>query len=329
MKVAAIVTSPLQILLAKQICEKLDYSNVEYTILVESSDPRLENLKKLAEYLHLTYSIKYFEDSYFKGKFKYVKLLCSIFNNNGFDIVIIGMYFCIFSHLISLKYVKKSGKLIYIDDGTATIELDSEDCYRLRMNSKKWYYVRLLLTLKRVDHRRYYTIFDNISSKHYDTEKYNPFSTNVNAQVQLKGIFILGTNSSIYANNFSPVMSMESFNSFIIKSIELLKDKNQEENIYYSPHGRDNSTELLDYCRKNEIEILKSMYSVEIDYVLKGYYPKIIAGPSSTALFTLKKIFPNSIVIDLLPMGFFHARPERKDKESLIKESQGIKTLTI
>jgi hypothetical protein len=97
------------------------------------------------------------------------------------------------------------------------------------------------------------------------------------------------------------------------------------ERIYFSPHGRDHSAGFIDYCESCGVTILRSKISIEVDYVDNGLNPRFIYGLTSTALFTLNKIFPTSKIIDVRPVGFIIGN-EKLDI-SLLRD--GIETIFI
>lgn len=327
MNVLVIVTSPLQMLIASQICKKYIGDHISYYILVEDKDIRQENLKALANYWNVNYEIHYFSE--FKGVGKYFKLLKSLFLDKKYDKAIIGMYFNIASHLIAIKYLKNESEVIYIDDGTATFGIMDERIFRLRMKSPIWKYVNMMFFLKGINHKRFLTIFENIKSKYYSIEIAKPFTGTNLFESKRNSIFVLGTNRDMYLDTMSPNMSISVFNNFLIRIFNYLKENNPCEKIYYSPHGRDNALDIIEYCENNGIDVIRSKYSVEIDYVINNYNPRIIIGLSSTALFTLKIMFPAAEVIDVVAKGYNCKFVEARNKFMEEMKSLGIKSYSL
>ena len=106
-----------------------------------------------------------------------------------------------------------------------------------------------------------------------------------------KGIYIVGTNSGLL-----PIKN-HSYEDYLYTLILRVKNSFPNEIIYYCPHRRDkNILSVLDFCRKEGVEIFNTQVSLEADFVSKGIVPKYIAGFGSNALITLRILYQGAII---------------------------------
>jgi hypothetical protein len=88
-----------------------------------------------------------------------------------------------------------------------------------------------------------------------------------------------------------------SYQDLIIQLHKYLEQRFPLLSIYYCPHRRDTNNEATyALCRELSITIFDTEVSVEYDFPLKKINPILIIGFNSNALFTLKMIFPKSII---------------------------------
>lgn len=64
--------------------------------------------------------------------------------------------------------------------------------------------------------------------------------------------------------------------------------------IWYIPHGRDENCNIPVFCSQLGIEYLRIDETLEYYVLKRGYHPLAIYGFFSTAILTLKRMFPNS-----------------------------------
>lgn len=325
MKVAIIATSPLQIMLSKKICEKYyQGAYIECHVVNPKKDARLEKIIALADMYEYKTKVHYTGSLSFKNIMKYIYAASTLFHHNSFDIVIIGWYKCMLSHVIALSLLKNNGEILYTDDGTATFELEDAYLQKQIFSRKGWLISDSIMTARKIIKKKYYTIFANINNARYE---FHNLSLNQQCNGEPKGIFVLGTNPDVYRNMLNPIMSKSDYENFMDRFFEYIKQNYPNDILYFSPHGRDDSEFNKVLCEKYNFKYIPSRISVEVDYVNNNFYPKIIYGLSSTALFTLKRIFTNSNVTNVMPKNFSF---KFNDYEKTIVDnyaSEGIKTI--
>ena len=103
------------------------------------------------------------------------------------------------------------------------------------------------------------------------------------------GVYIIGTNSFVIS------FKDETYEELLIKLINNIKGRYPGAPIYYCPHRRDtnNYSGLL---KELGVNLFQTEISVEVDFVTKKINPLLIVGFASTALITLKMIYPSCSV---------------------------------
>jgi hypothetical protein len=179
--------------------------------------------------------------------------------------------------------------VIYVDDGNSTLYL-STGVIPSHIHSLKWKLVSLLCRMKRI--RCYlYTIFpiekyDGLSIFHLP---FNDLFANYNHSVKQAGVFIIGTNTSVLN------IDVEKYQNTLKQISDNYSNK---EPIIYCPHRRDHNV-FDDFCQDVGIQIFDTEVSVEFDFIKNKIFPKIIIGFGSTALYTLKKLYPQAEVYNI------------------------------
>ena len=130
-----------------------------------------------------------------------------------------------------------------------------------------------------------FTIFDLNEGCPLPVEK-NTFSSLVPDATLKKNIYIIGTNSDML------LFKDLSYSEYLRHLASYIKNRYPEEKVFYCPHRRDSHdysglVSDLGWC------MFDTKFSVEIDFVQGKLYPLFIVGFGSTALLTLKKIFPD------------------------------------
>jgi hypothetical protein len=82
--------------------------------------------------------------------------------------------------------------------------------------------------------------------------------------------------------------------------LEKVQKEIKNEDVWYCPHRRNkDDVELLEILDHYNTKIFNTQVSVEYDFINKGLNPLYIAGFGSTALYTLKLIYPEAIVYNV------------------------------
>lgn len=240
--------------------------------------------------------------------------------------VIVGDYFSENFFLMSMIMIERKGYIIYVDDGNSTLSMIPPAARRrLVFNRSKNIFYKFLLLLKNLKQlKRYFFTFYELENKEFPLPIIKNSLTSIrNGHNGIPhGVFIIGTNSSQLGHQKSEYIGE-------LKTIlHYFNCKYPDENIYYCPHRRD-LNEYDEVCKILGIELFNTEYSVEIDFAMRGISPKSVIGFGSTALLTLKYMFPDSTIIDII----FHHEDKSLVKDYRVIENEyrniGIKVLEI
>lgn len=318
-RIAIVATSPLQIMLAHKICDMYNPAYVKCFIMTYKGDNRYQKCENLAnEYGYEVQAIQI--TSYRVTVIK--NTLSSLFVNKGFDLVIQGMFYGLYYYAFSVKLLRKGGDLIMTDDGVATLGLEDDQVMIPLMSSPILKGIFSIMKFRKIKHRLFYTIFNSVKSKYFDIKG---LSLSINDKSKgPNGIYLVGTFQESYFPTFNPSMTDKQFNNLLSQTVNFLRTNYPDEDILYTPHGLESKADSLQICKQMNLHYLPSEVSVEIDYPKNGHYPKVIVGFMSTALFTLKAMYPLAKVIDIQPANIEYKYQKKLEKLCLSEDSLGI-----
>jgi predicted Zn-dependent protease with MMP-like domain len=135
----------------------------------------------------------------------------------------------------------------------------------------------------------FFTFFD-ITPKADETIVKNAF-TNLKKQFNLsqsqsEKVYILG----------QPIYNKEIPEDVFIEHLEKILKQYHGKEIIYVKHRYENIPQKVAALLKERVEIYVNKYPIELDFLIKQEYPRYITGFFSTALYTLKQMFPESEV---------------------------------
>ena len=236
-------------------------------------------------------SFKEFQFSSLKEQLNYYK------NNRikRYSKIICGDYIDLNQRLLMHLSCKKNSKIIFVDDGNSTLKI-------FETEFSMWKHIgprgKLKLFLINLIHKPqkenifFYSIFDSPSNRNQIIK--NNLS-NIKSEIEgvQKGVYVLGTVASV----LNPLLKESSIEEFVDKIFLYLKSKYPTEEIYYCPHRRDKENESINsMLETHKINLFPTKVSVEFDFIREEINPLFVIGFGSTALFTLKKIYPNSCI---------------------------------
>lgn len=279
-----IINSPFQALCA---FEAISHYNIKYPVfyVFDCDDSR----SKIAKLLNNN-SISEIELIPFVGTKELFKVIRT---KPHFNNIFIGDFFSYNQYLIGVLLSKRNSQIVYLDDGTATLDLlPSVNRKRYEGISLRSFAYRCLNMLRFIKGTKesLFSFFDIKGKVPYEIEE-NTFSflkANCNDD-ERRGVYIIGTNSSVIPFKGKPYPEL-------LKSlVGSIRKQNPRETIYYCPHRRD-TNHYDDLLKSLHIDLFQTEISVEVDFVTKKINPSRIVGFASTALITLKKLFPQSKV---------------------------------
>ena len=229
-----------------------------------------------------------------------------------------GYYHC-------LKHLKHGGSLVLLDDGNITITLLKKGFSPRGRERFIYKYYSWLLTLRGVSKNNLFTVYDGISNPRWHIE-INDLSilNNKKGDTNQKNVFIVGTNSMSYYPSLRG--GEEEYKNMLNMNLNQIREKYHDETIIYIPHGREISNYPSEYCSKYAIRYQKLDMNIELYMLDQVTPPKAIYGYTSSALFNLKKIFPQTEVVNIMPEENESPLYEEMKDISDYYETQGIKT---
>lgn len=315
---AFVVCSPLQLLCAIEAEKEFEIHDALYVIILRHGWIRNDQLLAMAEFAHLNY-ISTFDDEKVsleameKGTDYFVDIDSSV----KFERIFIGDYFDTVLYRAAYKYAMKGTRILYLDDGNASISLLSgkSDVPKPQVLRKRLLWLRHAKNekmLRRKEHidflndkgiictNCFFTLFSDIRTSKFVlfpntfANLRNDYSTNAEKDV----VLIVGP---IFANiqelYHIPEAEME---AIYWKKMSEVKSIYSDNDILFIPHGRDENQNIPVFCNLLGIKYTKILEALEWYVVKSKIKPIAIYGQGSTALFTLKKMYPETNVVNWL-----------------------------
>lgn len=286
-----IVRSPLQLI---NILEAIDTFCLQNNILVIIDRKSSANNQQIQEVLnsikfdwHRVIHIKKASKS---NLFDYVTLIKELQTKN-FEHIFTGDIDSI-SEILFANLVYK--KIFLVDDGTSTL-MRHETLLTHRAPTLKERFKRLrfkFFGLKTASTYRlnFFTFFD-ITPKADEVIVKNSFS-------HLKKRFHLSQN---YNHNIyilgQPLYNKEISEASYIEALKRIFQNYSDKKCIYVKHRYENLTEPIKELLKPHATIYENPYPIELDFLIKQEYPRSITGFFSTALYTLKQMFPEAQIL--------------------------------
>lgn len=217
-------------------------------------------------------------------------------NNKKYSVLFNGDYYSggLCAYAYSLICAKRKAKIVYFDDGVETLRVFSKPPLKRYNNWRVWIVMKFYETLKLlkgIGKPYYFTVF-NVNSPKFVIKK-NSLSTlrQKMKETQPSGAYIIGT-------NFDGVdVDKEDYFALLGNLINYCRKHYPNEPILYCPHRRNkDNAELINYLETEKVCMFDTKISVEYDFVQRGISPVYVSGFGSTALYTLKIIFPQATV---------------------------------
>lgn len=288
-----IVSSPFQAVCAVEAVYEYRIQNPVFIILLGSQSGQNSNTLKILHSNNFKNIYELFFSSFFDIFFRSNKYISNYrLNLDSYDIVFVGDYLNPVQRFFSTKFLLFKNKIIFLDDGNATIEVFKWGNIPTKIRSLNLFIKTTLsdivFLLKKKRPIEYFTIFN------YQSSKFKIKINNLNylkSKISVKsknGVYILGSN--IYNKN---LLSYYHYEMQFEEIINHVRDNYPAEPIYYCYH-RGEPTEFVELLTsKYNIQKYLSDFTIEIDMVQKNIYPEAIYSFGSTASYSLKIIYPN------------------------------------
>lgn len=264
----------------------------DYRVLLclsENELPRKEQIVILLDRYHIAYEIESINFCITKSE----RLKAFLPNRNKYKVAFIGD--CNNELLIfkACRYVSDGGTLVYLDDGIATIQFFNG---MFQLSSKLRPYYELMSRIRRIDFDRYfYTVYEDLEDNRHIPilNGFHSLALQQKVKSTVRGIYIIGTCIKDYCDFECVPIGL--FVSTLRSLMHELRIQYPEEPVVYVPHGRETMMEELEkMCHDEGVELRKSEITVEMMLLDEKDYPKSVYGFTSSALYNIKKIFPET-----------------------------------
>lgn len=293
-RVLFVIGSPFQALCAVEAIREFQIENFLIINLEFKEDNRRVQVKNILD----TYKIDF--EQVVLNSFTFISFFFKSFlRKSNYDIAFVGDIYAYDCRILALSKIKRNSKIIYLDDGNATVDvLKGVSHLCIGRFPIRLYLDHFLSKIKNKSKEiAFYTIFDDIETKQYKIYS-NSFTHldifRLNKKNQGRVGYFIGTNPDGYRK--VSCLSIDEYQN-IVQSV-LIDLRQKVDTLVYIPHGRDYNDELMDFCLSNGILYKKTGVSIEFYLLRTPYNFNLVAGFTSTALFTIKKLFPNTVVVN-------------------------------
>lgn len=312
-----ILDSPFQVICAHEAISEFLIDDYLIIAALPHDDSRNEQVISMLSNFSLPYEIVWVDDVVER-----VWVDPEVFTQpvpRKFKRVVIGDYYAMDQWVLCTRYADQNSVLFFLDDGASTLPLLKGEFVRdephLLKDKWKWYkqVYRPRMALQEKIMTQWhavglnnvnciYTIYADYHSSYFHT--YPNTLSNLVANVETikdveHAIYIIGTYANAYANAFG--LKISEYESILWRLMADLRRQYPTKKIVYIPHGRDNNTVIISFCKILDIDYKRLDHAVEYMFAYKGLMvADSIYGFGSTALYTLKIIMPHAKVVNWL-----------------------------
>lgn len=317
------VASPFQALCAIAAIRQLKIDDYIFIAQFVRNNPRNSQLSAVLDKFAIKYQICIYE-----SKKVYSSLLKAMIpTSSTYSRLFIGDYRNIYGLLIGIRKVRSHSDIVYLDDGGNTSTL-FENLVDISMPSK---IIMKLISIARHTKtmKNFLTVYSDIPNMRYNICNLNlnqnllSMSNNDNKK---QDVYIIGTNKTAYCDYLG--INDDIFDMKLDEMVKFMSLTYPNDNIIYVPHGRDRGDYAKIICEHYNCEFRPVNMTIEMELLQQPHQPKVIIGYTSSALFSLKKLYPESEVINLLfDLHSDNLHHKQYKKASCYYEKNGIKTM--
>lgn len=293
-----VVNTPFQVLCALATIKQLEID--DYKVITQFPQGEIRNSQTKA--LLKRYNIKYREPLLWKRYiWKYYRYSSLLHHKNRYKRLFIGDQRYIEPYYLGYSCVSDGSSVVFLDDGNVTINyLHGEVAEQMREDYQK--YLDTIASRRNLDvGHNYLTIYGDIESPSNlicQLDLNLVVNDSISFSRQTMGVYIVGTNVERFCEPIG--ISKDVYIKKLGDLMQQLRQQYPDDTIYFIPHGR----EVLDYgqqlCEKYGCIYQKPQMMIELEILNMPNFPKAIYGYTSTALYTLKKLFPTARVVNIL-----------------------------
>lgn len=293
-----VIASPFQALCSIATIKQLKITEYLIVALMPSDDIRSSQLRSFLEKEGVLFTaitqFNWFIWLYYKQRAYFHK-------NNKYKRLFIGDVRSVVLHIIGFSYVSDDSEIVFLDDGNITVSVLNDEITEPmnRINIRR---INMISRIRRFGKRcNFLTIYSDITNSKYVVKQLDlsqVISTKSRDTVNKKNVYIIGTYLLRYCEPLG--IPTEKFISVLDNLFYNIIESNPSEHVVYIPHGRDDSEYARMLCERYGCEFHRPEIMVELELLNQDCYPLAIYGFTSSALYNLKKLFPDSSVYNIL-----------------------------
>lgn len=301
-----LIKSPFQLLCAINAIKDFEITNYKLYLF---NNERIDQIISIANYFNLQFKIiPGLRKNVAKSFFFYYNLFFRKFEK--YDYLFVGDIRETHIILRGIIWLKMVNSIVYLDDGNVTIPFFLNKIVFPFRQKLKMRLINTILYLRKIK-KYYYTIY-NVKSSDYIIIN-NPFKiSNCNDSTTNISLFI-GTNSELFCN-YNGIKKDVYLTTLekILKSISKSATK-----FMYIAHGRESFKEINVICNELNIQYIRPDKCIEMYLIEKNYNVISAYGFGSTALYNIKKMYPNS---DVRNINFYGSNTQSCEEAKTISE---------
>lgn len=292
-----VITSPFQGLCAAAAINQLEIEDYLLIALLPVNEVRNDQLLGFLDQQQLHYTA--IETNYSSRKIRMLQLKALVKQKNRYSRLFVGDFRNMTELYVGCSYVSDKSDVVYLDDGNFTVSV-LKNIVSFHKTGK---YLKLLSHLRKIKlFTNLLTIYSDIPNNKYCIEPlYLNYVMNDKVEKEAKakgGVYIVGTNMRLYCKSVG--IAEDQYIRQLDVFLKQLKHDFKDEKLVFIPHGRDKSEYAEELCNNYEIEFRPSETMIELALLNQPNVPVAIYGNTSSALFNLKKMFPDTAVYNVL-----------------------------
>lgn len=292
------ISSPLQVLCAMAAIKQLKIEDYRVAICYDETDPRNQQLWAVLDYFKMFDRIMMPVSS---RNINYYRLRSFLHHKNKYKRLFIGDYRGYYDFILGSSYVSDGSDVVYLDDGTATLSLLNDVITEPMRRSRKLFLEVVARKRHFVLNKNLLTIYCGLSNPRFNIENLsleNVKKTLDYKKEECRGVYIVGTNIDRYCLPLG--ISVDAYVRKLEELIKSVKSEYLDEPIIFVPHGRDFSEYAKIICERNGCDFRRPEMMVEMELLKSRFTPRAIYGFTSSALYNLKKMYPQTRVVNVL-----------------------------
>ena len=285
-----VVTSPFQALCAFNASKAFEITDYHfYLALIE--DIRNEQLFTLFQQQGIAYEVVNIENLTRSDRLQFLLPHFSKYKR-----LFIGDARNISQYFIGMSKVSNGGCMVYLDDGNDNIFLlkghQPEVEKRVQLFQSLFAWACKVRGIN--NHNNIYTVYGDIPNPAFHIQQ-NDFQQVAHQQNHgdLRNVFFIGTNYDRFCEPGN--LPLDGVMHNLETTFKTLQEQyGDRHTIYYIPHGRDTHDLPKTLCKKYNVQYVRPKVTVELFLANLGYQPFYVLGYTSTALYNIKLLFPQT-----------------------------------